>query len=165
MIFVIHIGILILINARYQSNVLMICGMWLIIMTMIIMMVMNMMSMSMTIMMIIMIAMIIIMQLVSTCDKRPLLVKVLGDTIQPGQVDYSKPKACHIIVIKRYNKIQIKDNCHQKISLLSTLTCRIWFLTLSTTDYHKKLGVPQIKSVIIIILKIIIITWSWWWPT
>ena len=45
--------------------------------------------------------MIMIMMTVSTCDKGPLLVEVLGDTIQPGQVDYSKPKACRIIVTMR----------------------------------------------------------------
>ena len=53
-------------------------------------------------MIIIMIAiMIMIMMTVSTCDKRPLLIEVLGDTIQPGQVDYSKPKTCRIIVTKQ----------------------------------------------------------------
>ena len=45
--------------------------------------------------------MIMIMMTVSTCDKGPFLVEVLGDTIQPGKVDYSKPKTCRIIVTMR----------------------------------------------------------------
>ena len=53
--------------------------------------------------MIIMTLMIIIIMIiiVMTCDKGPLLVKVLGDTIQPGQIDDSKTKACREIVIMR----------------------------------------------------------------
>ena len=43
--------------------------------------------------------MIIITMIVMTCDKGPLLVKVLGDTIQPGQIDDSQAKACRRIVI------------------------------------------------------------------
>ena len=52
--------------------------------------------MSMPIMMIIVIT-------VMTCDKGPLLVKVLGDTIQPGQIDDSQAKACRVNVIMQDN--------------------------------------------------------------
>ena len=57
--------------------------------------------MSMPIMMIIVIT-------VMTCDKGPLLIKVLGDTIQPGQIDDSQAKACRRIVIMQDNNTDYK---------------------------------------------------------
>ena len=57
---------------------------------------------TMAIMITIMIVIIILMT-VMTCDKRPLLVKVLGDTIQPGQIDDSQAKACRVNVIMQDN--------------------------------------------------------------
>ena len=60
------------------------------IMNMITMIFMTMTSMSRTIKMII--NMVTIKMTMITCDKGSFLVEVLGDTIQSGQVDYSKPK-------------------------------------------------------------------------
>ena len=48
---------------------------------------------------VVVIIIIIIIMIVMTCDKGPLLIKVLGDTIQPGQIDDSQAKACRRIVI------------------------------------------------------------------
>ena len=57
---------------------------------------------------VVVIIIIIIIMIVMTCDKGPLLIKVLGDTIQPGQIDDSQAKACRRIVIMQDNNTDYK---------------------------------------------------------